>query len=60
VENANQVINAEEIQNRPEFNGTVNIDGTIYAVGLLWQSLQNPDDPLPEIRELIAVNTPQK
>ncbi|MBR5129729.1 MAG: type 4b pilus protein PilO2 [Alphaproteobacteria bacterium] len=53
MENANQVINAEEIQNRPEFNGTVNIDGTIYAVGLLWQSLQNPDDPLPEIRELI-------
>ena len=53
MENTNQVMNATENQNRSEPNGTLNIDGTVYAVGLLWQSLQNPDDPLPEIRELI-------
>ncbi len=33
--------------------GMITIDGTQYAVGLMWQSLQNPDDPLPEIREII-------
>lgn len=53
MENTNQVMNATENQNRSEPNGTLNIDGTVYAVGLLWQSLQNPDDPLPEIREVI-------
>ncbi|MBR4927817.1 MAG: hypothetical protein IKY98_05780 [Alphaproteobacteria bacterium] len=33
--------------------GVITVDGTQYAVGLMWQSLQNPDDPLPEIREII-------
>ena len=49
MENTNQVVNAVESQNKIEPGGTLNIDGTVYAVGLLWQSLQNPDDPLPEI-----------
>ena len=53
MENTNQVVNAVESQNKIEPGGTLNIDGTVYAVGLLWQSLQNPDDPLPEIREVI-------
>lgn len=33
--------------------GTIVVDGTTYAVGLMWQSLQNPDDPIPEIREVL-------
>ncbi|MBQ9738792.1 MAG: type 4b pilus protein PilO2 [Alphaproteobacteria bacterium] len=53
MENTNQCVNAVESQNKIEPGGTLNIDGTVYAVGLLWQSLQNPDDPLPEIREVI-------
>ena len=53
MENTNQVVNATENQTKIEPGGTLNIDGTVYAVGLLWQSLQNPDDPLPEIREII-------
>lgn len=31
--------------------GSVSIAGTKYAVGLMWAPLQNPDDPIPEIRE---------
>lgn len=40
-----------EAQKMPQ--GTITVDGTVYAVGLIWQSLQNPDDPMPEIREII-------
>lgn len=40
-------------QARKDLLGTIVVDGTIYAVGLMWQSLQNPDDPIPEIREII-------
>ena len=45
----------QPMENTPaqELRGTLNVDGTLYAVGLMWQSLQNPDDPLPEIREVI-------
>ena len=31
--------------------GHVTVNGTKYAVGLMWAPLQNPDDPIPEIRE---------
>lgn len=31
--------------------GTITIGKMGYAVGLMWQPLQNPDDPYPEIRE---------
>ncbi|MDD3668808.1 MAG: type 4b pilus protein PilO2 [Alphaproteobacteria bacterium] len=41
---------AKNIQNK---TGMVVVDGVSYAVGLLWQPLQNPDDPNPEIREAI-------
>ncbi len=30
---------------------SISVDGVEYAVGLMWQPLQNPDDPIPEIRE---------
>ncbi len=30
---------------------TITIDKMGYAVGLLWQPLQNSDDPIPEIKE---------
>ena len=31
--------------------GVVTVDGQTYAVGLMWQPVQNIDDPNPEIRE---------
>ena len=31
--------------------GTVTVDGQKFAVGLMWQPVQNTDDPVPEIRE---------
>lgn len=40
-------------QPKKELLGTIVVEGTVYAVGLMWQSLQNPDDPIPEIREVI-------
>lgn len=39
------------VANRSSAGGSIIIDGTKYAVGLMWAPLQNPDDPLPEIRE---------
>lgn len=42
-----------QYQERQDLSGTIVVGGTIYAVGLMWQSLQNPDDPIPEIREVI-------
>lgn len=33
--------------------GTVVIGGTTYAVGLTWQPLQNPENPIIEIRETL-------
>lgn len=37
----------------PAAHGSITIGRRVYAVGLLWQPLQNSDDPLPEIRESI-------
>ncbi len=39
------------MSNRPSVGGSVSVGGTKYAVGLMWAPLQNPDDPIPEIRE---------
>ena len=35
----------------PGIGGVVTVEGQKYAVGLMWQPIQNLDDPLPEIRE---------
>ena len=40
-----------EMTSRPTMGGSVSVDGTKYAVGLMWAPLQNQDDPIPEIRE---------
>ena len=32
-------------------SGVATVDGQKYAVGLMWQPVQNLDDPIPEIRE---------
>lgn len=37
----------------PAVRGSITIGRRGYAVGLLWQPLQNSDDPFPEIREAI-------
>lgn len=37
-------------------SGTITINRMGYAVGLLWQPLQNPEDPTPEIREAIETD----
>ncbi len=47
------VVNQPEPLDVPTLSnrGTITIGKTLYAVGLMWQPLQNPDDPLEEIRE---------
>ena len=35
----------------PAWNPTMNVGGINYATGLFWQPLQNPEDPIPEIKE---------
>lgn len=37
----------------PNQNGSITINRREYAVGLLWQPLQNSDEPFSEIREAI-------
>ena len=34
----------------PNQNGSITINRREYAVGLLWQPLQNSDEPFSEIR----------
>ena len=42
----------EQLASRPQaVAGSVVVNGTKYAVGLMWAPLQNQDDPIPEIRE---------
>lgn len=38
-------------------SGTVTIRKIKYAVGLIWQPLQDPDNPTPEIREAMDTDT---
>ena len=38
-------------ENTHTVSGVVTIDDQKYAVGLMWQPVQNIDDPMPEIRE---------
>ena len=40
----------EEVVKRSS-TGVVTVDGQKYAVGLVWQPVQNLDDPIVEIRE---------
>lgn len=37
--------------------GTVVVSGTTYAVGLMWQPLQNPENPITEIRETLEAES---
>ena len=46
-----ETFNDTDMTNRSGIRGSVSISGTQYAVGLMWSPLQNPDDPIPEIRE---------
>lgn len=47
-----QNIQATEPQPFPRTSsGVVSVDGQKYAVSLMWQPIQNIDDPQPEIRE---------
>ena len=41
----------------PTVQGTVTIRKIKYAVGLVWQPLQDPDNPTPEIREAMETDT---
>ncbi|MDR2901665.1 MAG: type 4b pilus protein PilO2 [Lactobacillales bacterium] len=34
-------------------SGTLVVGGSTYAIGLMWQPLQNPENPIPEIREAL-------
>lgn len=53
MENTVNTQSENTTQERQNLLGTIVVDGVTYAVGLMWQSLQNPDDPIPEIREVI-------
>ena len=33
--------------------GNLVLDGKSYAVGLIWQPLQDPDNPMPEIKDIL-------
>ena len=33
------------------WGATITVNGTVYATSIFWQPLQNPDNPLPEVRE---------
>ena len=46
-----QVENSPPTQNT--VGGTVEVDGQTFAIGLMWQPIQNLDDPMPEIREAV-------
>lgn len=46
-----ETMDMQENEGRKNGQGSIVLSGTKYAVGLLWAPLQNPDDPLPEIRE---------
>lgn len=43
----------ETVQSPRSTGGVVDVEGQKYAVGLTWQPVQNPDDPMVEIRETI-------
>lgn len=50
----------EEVKKTPEegtkdsfSRGTLVLDGKGYAVGLMWQPLQDPDNPMPEIKDML-------
>lgn len=46
----------EEKKEQSENQGIVYLDGVPYAVGLLWQPLQDPDDPLVEVQETMETD----
>ena len=49
--NATEASEAELQSETVDVSGSVTIRKTRYAVGLVWQPLQDPDNPSPEIRE---------
>jgi len=56
--------NTVEAENEVDLNrsmkgcgNVVTVSGQKYAVGLMWQPIQNIDDPLPEIRETMEGET---
>ena len=40
-----------EGSSRKDWGTSITVGGTVYAVGLFWQPLQDPDNPLDEIRD---------
>lgn len=50
VESPNEAEDFQEEGQVPT-GSTIVVDGVVYAVSLFWQPLQDPDDPIQEIRE---------
>ena len=48
---------AEDQKKEEENRDVILINRKEYAVGLFWQPLQDPDDPIPEIRETMESDT---
>ena len=42
---------AAEGEEEDPWGATITVNGTVYATSIFWQPLQNPDNPLPEVRE---------
>ncbi len=54
MDDTQQNVQAPDLENTADSaGGVVSIDGQKYAVGLMWQPVQNLDDPYPEIHETI-------
>ncbi len=56
----NEATGLTDMESAPEEEGqvptgsTITVNGIVYAVSLFWQPLQDPDNPLAEIRETAA------
>ncbi len=39
------------VEDGPQWGATMTVGGTVYATTIFWQPLQDPDNPLPEVKE---------
>jgi hypothetical protein len=47
----NELDDTQLADDEPEWGATINVDGITYAVSLFWQPMQDPDDPMQEVKE---------
>ncbi len=47
----NQTPNVAQGEEEAPWGATMTVGNTVYAASIFWQPLQDPDNPLPEVRE---------